>query len=71
MLRRRFPDSIHETRQPALALASGSAFMACPVAVQQWVGGAPWHNVYAMAFAEARAVVRPSILDRLNANLLN
>jgi hypothetical protein len=48
------------------------AFVSCPVAVQNWAGGGcPWEQVYRIAYERACAVVRPSILERLQANLLN
>ncbi len=43
-----------------------SGFMVCPLAVQTLVQGQPWQRmVYEQAFREAQAVVRPSILERL------
>ena len=56
------------TTQPAV----GVAFVACPVAVQSWAGGpSQWEQVYRLAYERARAVVRPSIVERLQKNLLN
>ncbi len=72
MNRHRFLEAIPR-RPTQLATAPATAFMACPAALQQWMGGAgPWQaRIYALALAEARAVVKPSILDRLAAHLEN
>lgn len=51
---------------------SNPAFVTCPVALQTWTGNAcPWEQVYRIAFERAQAVTRPSIVQRLQANLLN
>ena len=47
--------------------ASESGFMACPAALFVLFAGSPaqWQrHVYELAFREAQAVVRPSILER-------
>ena len=48
---------------PAAATATAtSGFMVCPLVLQ---GAAwSWQHVYQLAFEQARAVVRPSILER-------
>jgi hypothetical protein len=53
-----------QSQQPA-----PSAFMMVPVAVQTSLFG--WEQVYRRAYEQAQAVARPSILDRLSANLEN
>ena len=49
-----------------------TGFMACPLALQQWLGGqqVQW-QVYQLALEQALALARPSILNRLQANLSN
>ncbi len=59
-------------RQTSAEALPSSGFMVCPLAVQQWAGPAlAWQGVYARALEEARAVVRPSILQRFAASLDN
>jgi hypothetical protein len=50
----------------AVAATSMSGFVACP-GVYQAVGGPwPWQQqLYQWAFEQARAVVRPTVMDRL------
>jgi hypothetical protein len=73
MARHRFLEQLQPAGPEMINQPSPVGFMACPAALQQWMSGAaPWQErVYALAMAEARAVVRPSILDRLAANLQN
>jgi hypothetical protein len=52
--------------------ATATAFVLCPVALQTWgLAPCPWEQIYRMAYEKAQAVVRPSIVERLQANLLN
>jgi hypothetical protein len=69
MASHRFSDNSHRDR----AVPASAAFIACPAAVQEWIGGVgPWQQqVYALALTEAIAVVRPSIIDRFSAVLEN
>jgi hypothetical protein len=49
-----------------LATKNYEGFVVCPLAVQTLGQGQPWQRqVYEKAFREAQAVVRPSILERL------
>jgi len=51
---------------------STPAFVMCPIALQP-LAGTPctWEQVYRMAYEQAQAVVRPSIIERLSASLAN
>jgi hypothetical protein len=75
MSRHRFPDLTRERRaQPALAAASCGGFMACPAAFQAGVdpGRLAWQQqLYQWAFEQAQAVLRPSVLERLQRDLVN
>jgi hypothetical protein len=45
-----------------------AGFVLCPLAILAPVHGQPWQRLlYEQAFREAQAVVRPSILERLQA----
>jgi hypothetical protein len=64
MSEHRFLDLLEtEAAVPAAATATAtSGFMVCPLVLQ---GAAwSWQQVYQMALEQARAVVRPSILER-------
>ena len=67
MARHRFLDQLRPEPVPAVpALASG--FMACPLVLQAAGGLLPWQQqVYELAYEQARAVVRPSLLERWQA----
>lgn len=69
----RFQGLLSEESTAQTATATAPAFVMCPVALQTWgPGGAcPWEAIYRVAYEKARAVVRPSILERLQANRLN
>ena len=56
---------------PSSAISSVSGFMACPLAVPQGMMGQMlmWQQAYQLAFEQARAVLRPSPLDRFTASL--
>jgi len=56
---------------PSSAIPSVNGFMACPLAVPQGMMGQMllWQQVYQLAFEQARAVLRPSPLDRFAASL--
>jgi hypothetical protein len=57
----RFPGQTN----PAPAPPAGG-FMLCPAALQGWPGPVcPWQHLYQLAYDQARAVVRPSLLERL------
>ncbi len=61
----RFADLLHaetETTTPVPAVASG--FMACPLVLQAAGIAALQQQIYQWAFEQARAVVRPSLLER-------
>jgi hypothetical protein len=63
----RFLDLVHsEPAVPAGVPVAASGFMACPLVLQAAGGpGAAWQQqVYQWAFEQARAVVRPSLLER-------
>jgi hypothetical protein len=65
------PTSSVATAEPEIRLPV-SGFMVCPPAVQQWLCGqdVQWH-IYQQALEQALALARPSILDRMNAALMN
>jgi hypothetical protein len=71
----RFRDLTRENRTPAAATAvSCGGFMACPAALQTGAaaGQLAWQQrLYQWAFEQARAVVRPSVLERLQRDLVN
>jgi hypothetical protein len=76
MAQHRFVDQLsREPRlQPAAPAVASSGFMACPAALcggwspMQWA----WQQqLYAWAFEQARAVLRPSVLERVGRDLLN
>ncbi len=69
MSQHRFADLIPTSWPPSFsATPTGSGFMLCPLAVLPIMQGQLWQRqVYERAFQEAQAVVRPSILDRLQA----
>ncbi len=48
-------------------------FVMCPLPLQQgWQGPAcPWQQVYQLAYAQAQAVIRPSVMERFQANSWN
>ena len=75
MSRHRFPDLTRERRpQPALAAVMSGGFMACPAALQTGMdaGRLAWQQqLYQWAFEQARAVLRPSVLERLQRDLVN
>ena len=62
-------------RAPTAATAvSCRGFMACPAALQAGVdaGRLAWQQqLYQWAFEQARAVLRPSVLERLQRDLVN
>ena len=68
MPRHRFLDGAGNWRlpRPQAAPVSANAFCACPVALMGSAGGmaSAWQQVYQAALEEARAVVRPSLLER-------
>jgi hypothetical protein len=51
--------------------ASEQAFMVCPVALVAPEGIQLWQQLFERAYREAQAVVRPSILERLQAAAIN
>jgi hypothetical protein len=57
--------------QVAEPKVAAQGFVMCPLALQASAGSCPWQQVYEMAYAQARAVVRPSIIERLARDLLN
>jgi hypothetical protein len=61
MQRHRFREQLEQPRFPrAQAPAvNASAFCACPWSLAQWQ-----QHIYQLAFAEAQAVVRPSLPER-------
>ncbi len=62
------------SRQPQAAAVASCGFMACPPALQQGVGEdqrALQRQLYHWAMEQASAVVRPSIVERWQADLLN
>ena len=68
----RFQGLLSEESMTQTATATAPAFVMCPMALQIWGPGAcPWEAIYRVAYEKARAVVRPSILERLQADLLN
>jgi hypothetical protein len=59
---------------PRRASISACGFMACPVVLQQGMAAdqQAWqHELYQRAMEEAAAVVRPPIMDRIQADILN
>ena len=56
---------------PSSAIPSVSGFMVCPLAAPQGMMGQMqmWQQVYQLALEQARAVLRPSPLDRFTASL--
>ena len=73
MSRHRFRGLLDERSipSPSSAIPSMSGFMACPLAVPQGTMGQMlmWQQAYQLAFEQARAVLRPSPLDRFTASL--
>jgi hypothetical protein len=53
-----------DRREPSIPSAQG--FIMCPLALQQSGHGpvCPWQQVYQLAYAQAQAVIRPSLLER-------
>jgi hypothetical protein len=76
MAHHRFADLLNPTSSIATAEQEvrlpASGFMVCPMAVQQWLNGqdVQWH-IYQQALEQALALARPSILDRMQAALVN
>jgi len=67
----RFQGLLSADSQPTQT-ATATAFVVCPVALQTWgTAACPWEQIYRVAYEKARAVTRPSIVERLQANLLN
>ena len=70
MSQHRFADLI-PTQWPSsspFTTNSLSGFMVCPLPVLPLMQGQPWQRqLYEQAFREAQAVVRPSIVERLQA----
>jgi hypothetical protein len=69
MHRHRFLGVVDQRRlpQPQAQPINMSAFCACPLSLVSGAGGAGWlwqQHVYQLAFAQAQAVVRPSLLER-------
>jgi len=61
-------------RQPQAPVVSSCGLMACPAVLQQGVHEDQrtlQQQVYRLALEEASAVVRPSIMERWQADLLN
>jgi hypothetical protein len=59
---------------PRRASFSTCGFMACPVVLQQGLAAdqQAWqHELYQRAMEEAAAVVRPAIMERWQADILN
>ena len=56
---------------PSSAIPTVSGFMACPLTIPQGMMGQMlmWQQAYQLAFEQARAVLRPSPLNRLVASL--
>ncbi len=75
MAAHRFADLLTDrVKSTPLASVSLGGFMACPVVLVQSQPPTQvlWqHQLYQRAYAEAQAVVRPSILERLQAFLEN
>jgi hypothetical protein len=76
MSRRRFLDRMRrEPPSPAAApVVCPVGFMACPTVLRQGVAADPFlwqQRIYEMALEQAKAVVRPSILERFQADLMN
>jgi hypothetical protein len=76
MARHRFLDLVDREPgfQPSPSAASASGFVMCPPALQAAVLSTQWQAqqlLYRWAFEQARAVVRPSILERYRAFLEN
>jgi hypothetical protein len=76
MSQHRFVDQLSREHlpPPTAPAVAGSGFMACPAALclgwspMQWA----WQQqLYAWAFEQARAVLRPSVLERVGRDLLN
>ena len=70
MSQHRFADLISTEllTSPPLVSKSCAGFVVCPPALQAMGQGQPWQRqLYEQAFREAQAVVRPSILERLQA----
>jgi hypothetical protein len=66
----RFADLIPTQPISSSPLATNvcAGFMVCPLALPEWMPGQTWQRqLYEMAYREAVAVVRPSILERLQA----
>ncbi len=73
MHRHRFSDQLTAEEHIEHPGPPQGAFVMCPLAVQPgWQNQAcPWQHVYELAFAQAQAVNRPSVLDRFQANNWN
>jgi hypothetical protein len=72
MSRNRIFNRLPQTPQGASVSTCG--FVACPAILQQGVAveQQAWqHQLYQRAMEEAAAVVRPSIVERWQANLMN
>jgi hypothetical protein len=70
----RFLDLLpHEARNPApVPAVLSSGFMVCPLVLRSGVMGTPWQQqLYSWAFEQARAVVRPTIVERYQMALNN
>jgi hypothetical protein len=70
----RFSGQLLALDQTDESTPSTQGFVMCPLALQQgWQGPAacPWQQVYQMAYAQAQAVARPSLLERFLANNWN
>jgi hypothetical protein len=74
MPQHRFSHLLTREPQPALPASLSGGLVACPVALRQGLSAATlaWQQqIYQRAWEEAHAVVRPSVLERLQAGLLN
>jgi hypothetical protein len=72
MPRNRILNRLSQTSQGALVSTCG--FVACPMVLQQGVAAEQqaWQRqLYQRAMEEAAAVVRPSIVERWQSNLMN
>jgi hypothetical protein len=73
MHRHRFSEQFSSTNRADHSTPTAQGFVLCPLPLQAgWQGqGCPWQQVYQLAFAQAQAVVKPSRLERLQANTSN
>ena len=69
----RFTSQLSQGPPTEAQLPAAGGFVQCPLALQQgWQGpSCPWQQLYQMAYAQARAVVKPSILERYQTNTPN